>query len=137
MCRSSQECPSQLNCVAGSCKNPCGSKSCPSGKTCQVLNHNALCMCTKGCNTEVSICLKDRGCPSDKACLNYQCKNPCQGLSCPNNTPCIVEDHKPICKFCPDGFVVDQNYGCIKGYNYNTQYSSNNNNNINSVGKEI
>merc|ERR1740129_2002584 len=29
--------------------------------------------------------------------------------------PCIVEDHQAICKFCPPGFEIDANYGCIQG----------------------
>jgi len=80
-----------------------------------VLEHKAVCVCTTGCNPEVSICLKDRGCPRGQACIGYQCKNPCEGTTCPGNTPCIVEDHKAVCKFCPPGFTTDANYGCIQG----------------------
>ena len=49
------------------------------------------------------------------ACVNFQCIDPCTKLNCPNGTPCIVVDHKAECKFCPPGFTVDRNYGCLKG----------------------
>ena len=72
----------------------------------------AVCMCTAQC--EASICLKDRGCPANQACRNFQCVDPCADAECPGNTPCLVEDHKAICKFCPSGFVVDKDYGCLE-----------------------
>ena len=46
---------------------------------------------------------------------NYKCQDPCAGLSCPGNAPCVVEGHKPVCKFCPPGFIADPNYGCLEG----------------------
>ena len=114
-CRADAECPVHLACINNACQNPCQPGSCPEGKKCQVLEHKPLCMCEKECESSISVCLKDRGCPSNQACINYQCVNPCEGKSCPGNTPCIVEDHIPVCKFCPPGFTVDKNYGCIKG----------------------
>jgi len=114
-CRSDSECPAHLGCLNGICASPCQPGACPAGKTCQVLDHKALCVCDKDCESSVSICLKDKGCPSNQACINYKCVNPCEGKSCPNNTPCIVEEHLPVCKFCPPGFAVDTNYGCVKG----------------------
>ncbi len=121
-CFDDEDCPANLACLASAlgagygatCANPCANTLCPKGKVCQVLNHEPLCMCSKDCEAEVSVCLRDRGCPLDKSCVNLQCVDPCEGLSCPNNTPCVVEEHKAICKFCPPGFVVDQNYGCLQ-----------------------
>ena len=114
-CRSDVECPPNMGCVSSVCQNPCTQASCPPGKKCQVLNHQPLCMCAKSCESEVSICLKDPGCPSHLACINFQCKDPCDGLSCPNGTPCVVQDHVAQCKFCPPGFIPDRNYGCLQG----------------------
>ncbi|CAB4059875.1 unnamed protein product [Lepeophtheirus salmonis] len=115
-CRSDSECPANLACISGSCINPCHGRTftCPSAKECQVLNHKPVCMCIKSCAPEVSICLRDRGCPENQACVKFQCKNPCDNLKCLNNAPCVVVNHKAVCKFCPDGFNVDKNYGCIK-----------------------
>lgn len=112
-CISNDDCPSELACIGGSCQNPCHVSLCPEGKTCQVLNHEALCMCTEGCNPSVSICLKDKGCLPSQACVSFQCVDPCASITCEQNAPCIVENHKAICKFCPENFVADQNYGCL------------------------
>ena len=120
-CRQHADCPSNQACSeAGRCRSPCDASdpsatTCPKGKQCQVLDHKAVCMCVEGCNPSVSICLKDRGCPPGQACIGYQCRNPCEEKKCPNGTPCEVEDHKAVCKFCPPGFTTDPNYGCIKG----------------------
>ena len=93
-------------------QNPCHDSLCPADKACRVLEHKAVCMCTAAC--EASICLKDRGCPANQACRNFQCVDPCLEAECPGNTPCLVEDHTAICKFCPKGFVVDKDYGCLE-----------------------
>ena len=115
-CRVHNECPSNQACANGRCRNPCGNGAiCPAGKECQVLDHKAVCICTTGCNPSASICFKDRGCPSGQACVKYKCQDPCKGTTCPGNTPCIVEDHKALCKFCPPGFSTDANYGCVQG----------------------
>ena len=115
-CRQHEDCPSNQACDNGRCKSPCDNpRACPNGKECQVLDHKAVCVCIDGCNPSVSICLKDKGCPSHQACVGYTCKNPCDDKKCPDNTPCEVEDHKAVCKFCPPGFITDANYGCIKG----------------------
>ena len=106
-CRQHADCPSNQACSeAGRCRSPCDASdpsatTCPKGKQCQVLDHKAVCMCVEGCNPSVSICLKDRGCPPGQACIGYQCRNPCEEKKCPNGTPCEVEDHKAVCKFCP------------------------------------
>ncbi|KAF0298054.1 Neurogenic locus notch 3 [Amphibalanus amphitrite] len=71
-------------------------------------------MCSKDCQSSVSLCLNDRGCSDNLACRSYQCIDPCEGFNCPQDRPCYVEDHKPVCKFCPEGFSVDPIYGCMK-----------------------
>ena len=83
------------------------------GKSYRVLNHEPVCMCTEGCSPTVSICLKDKGCPAHLACKNSECVDPCAGHSCPGATPCVVENHKANCKFCPPGYVADENYGYV------------------------
>lgn len=116
-CTRDQQCASNLACVDGQCRNPCTlarRAPCPPQKTCEVLNHHAVCICTRDCNPSLSICLRDSGCPSHQACRNYRCEDPCESASCAD-APCFVEDHKPICKFCPPGFVTDSKYGCLKG----------------------
>ena len=114
-CRQNSDCPSNQACDAGACKNPCSPRLCAAGKECQVQDHRPYCVCADSCNPSVSICLRDKGCPENLACKNFQCVNPCEGKQCPDNTPCEVVDHQAVCKFCPPGFITDANYGCIKG----------------------
>lgn len=121
-CHRDDECASNKGCIEGRCVNPCAENArrgrpCPSDKQCQVVDRKAVCVCMKDCHPSLSICLRDTGCPSDKACRNYQCVNPCDQATCAANSPCYVEDHKPICKFCPPGFVADARNGCLKGKN--------------------
>lgn len=119
-CARDDECESNMACTDAKCQNPCvatGSRGppCPADKACQVQNHRPICICMKDCSPSISICLRDSGCPAGLACRNYQCINPCDNASCAANSPCFVEDHKPICKFCPQGFVADAKFGCQKG----------------------
>lgn len=118
-CRQDDECASNLACRLGRCQNPCAGERNPctaSNKTCHVLDHRPVCICMDvDCQASVSICLRDRGCPVNMACVNYQCRNPCDDFSCPEGRPCYVEEHKAVCKFCPPGYSVDTQYGCIKG----------------------
>lgn len=120
-CNMDDECESNMACLSGKCRNPCVdttdqySAPCPPEKACSVVNHKPVCICLEDCSPTVSICLRDNGCPEGLACRNYQCVNPCNTATCADDTPCYVEDHKPICKFCPSGFMKDSKNGCLKG----------------------
>ncbi|XP_077268367.1 uncharacterized protein LOC143900640 [Temnothorax americanus] len=125
-CSRDFDCPSNAACVNGKCQNPCNVRSkrpCPADKTCDVLDHRPVCICTKNCNPSLSICLRDSGCSPDLACRNYRCVDPCRNSTCPADAPCYVEEHKPICKFCPPGFVPDTKYGCMKDSKLQIQIS--------------
>ena len=121
-CRLDEDCESNMACVQGKCKNPCMESPqregypCPQNKTCAVENHKPVCICLEDCSPIISICLRDRGCPEGLACRNFQCVNPCESkwATCADDSPCYVEDHKPICKFCPPGFLKDSKSGCLK-----------------------
>lgn len=118
-CTHDNDCAANMACIDAKCQNPCATDArnspCPADKSCQVQNHRAICICMNECSPSVSICLRDSGCAAGLACRNYQCINPCVNASCAANSPCFVEDHKPICKFCPPGFVADAKTGCQKG----------------------
>lgn len=115
-CRRDEECASNLACVDNRCANPCAvGRPCPPNKQCDVLNHRPVCICMKDCTPSVTICLRDEGCAPTEACVSYQCVDPCASYGCPGDTPCYVEDHKPLCKFCPPGYTVDPGLGCVKG----------------------
>lgn len=127
-CKEDKECSSNTACIEGRCQNPCTASRkapCPKDKACEVLNHQPVCICMTNCNPSLSICLRDSGCPSNQACRAFKCIDPCEPANCPDDSPCYVEDHKPICKFCPPGFFSDSKYGCLKGkINYYTRYPS-------------
>lgn len=119
-CARDVDCPSNAACIHGKCQNPCvngrsRNGPCTDGKICDVLDHRPICICTKNCNPTLSICLRDNGCSTDMACRNYRCMDPCTIANCPADAPCYVEEHRPVCKFCPPGFVPDSKYGCMKG----------------------
>lgn len=123
-CTRDSDCASNLACIGGICLNPCTSLRspnsqlpCPSNKTCDVLDHKPICICMRDCHPTLSICLRDSGCPAHLACKDFSCVDPCQVNNCAPDTPCYVEEHKAICKFCPPGFVSDSKYGCLKGKN--------------------
>ena len=119
-CYGDDQCASNMACIDGKCTNPClptvaRESPCPANKSCAVQDHKVACICMKDCQPSVSICLRDTGCPADMGCRNYKCVNPCETATCADDSPCYVEDHKPICKFCPPGFVKDARSGCLKG----------------------
>lgn len=113
-CTKDDDCPSNKACLKGICVSPCNERSCAKGKSCEVLNHKAVCVCLRDCVPSLSICLRDSGCAAHQACRNFKCEDPCATAQC-SEAPCYVEDHRPICKFCPTGFVSDSKYGCLKG----------------------
>lgn len=114
-CARDAQCATNRACVRGRCVNPCASGTCAANKTCEVLDHRPVCICMRDCTPSLSICLRDSGCPPQQACRNYRCEDPCAKAACAADAPCYVEDHRPVCKFCPPGFVVDRRYGCLKG----------------------
>ena len=117
-CNRNEECASNLACIDKRCQNPCTASRvspCSADKTCEVLDHHPMCICTRDCNPSLSICLRDNGCPPQLACRGYRCMDPCVNVTCTDDAPCFVEEHKPVCKFCPPGFVTDSKYGCLKG----------------------
>ena len=92
--------------------NPCGSYSNPPARR----NTRCDCSCLPGmtgfppnCRPE---CLHNIDCPTDKACKNQKCVDPCPGL-CGRNANCIVRNHNPYC-VCQNGFVGDPFSSCQK-----------------------
>lgn len=116
-CRRDADCPSNEACINNKCQTPCAPGICSKNRTCLVLDHKPVCVCTENCHPEVFICLRDAGCPPSLTCRNYQCVNPCLNTSCPQDAPCFVEDHKAVCRFCPQGYSADPKNGCVKGNN--------------------
>lgn len=55
-------------------------------------------------------CTTSDECPSNRACINYKCKDPCPG-SCGTNTQCNVRLHSPMCS-CDEGYTGDPFTAC-------------------------
>ena len=85
--------------------NPCGPNSNPP----RVIGERCQCSCLPemigsppNCRPE---CVVNSDCPSDEACINRKCQDPCPGL-CGINAYCSVRNHVPIC-ICNQGFIGD------------------------------
>jgi hypothetical protein len=92
-------------------KNPCG--------------RNAVCNERKGAGSCVCIpkyygdpyveckpeCNANIDCPFNKACIAFECKDPCPG-SCGANAECEVVNHQPICS-CPIGYRGNPSHICV------------------------
>lgn len=85
--------------------DPCSPNPCGSNAICNKRNGAGSCICMHnyygdpyiGCRPE---CIQNSDCPTDKACLNTKCVNPCIG-TCDRNAECRVVNHSPICSCLP------------------------------------
>ena len=89
--------------------NPCSSHPCGSNALCNIVNGQAECAClanmigsAPNCRPE---CIISSDCPSNSACINQKCVDPCPG-SCTTNADCRVVNHSPVCS-CVQGFQGD------------------------------
>ena len=87
--------------------NPCTPTPCGPNSQCQVVSGQAQCGCmpnmigtTPNCRPE---CIIGSDCPSNQACVNQKCVDPCPG-TCGSNSDCRVVNHSPICS-CAAGFT--------------------------------
>ena len=57
-------------------------------------------------------CQHDVECPDNKACIDYQCLDPCiLNDPCGKNAECETRAHRPVC-LCPSGWVGDPHTEC-------------------------
>lgn len=90
--------------------NPCVPTPCGPNAFCKEQNSVGACYCIpeyfgnpyEGCRPE---CTLNTDCPSNRACINSRCKDPCPG-TCGSNAECYTVNHLPICQ-------------CITGYEGN------------------
>ena len=119
-CRSDSECASTHMCLNRQCVPACSLETCAPNAECYAQNHRASCECLPGFTGDgKSICKllgcrTDTECPTNKACINAECKNPCDNTAvCAVNEMCQAYDHRPECA-CLPGFVPDNEKGCIE-----------------------
>lgn len=127
-CKEDADCPSLLACFDNVCQNPCTTlEPCKRPAECVVINslpvRTMICECPSGYVSSGSgtckitppmtavACTADTQCPSDRACLNGRCIDPC---NCGPNSECRVWDHKPVCS-CLAGFDGSPEIDCSRG----------------------
>ncbi|BES97160.1 PTI [Nesidiocoris tenuis] len=127
-CTEDGDCPSLLACFNGHCKNPCTElEPCQRPAMCQTVStlpvRTMICECPPGyissgsgtCKATPPVktigeCIDDSECPTDRACINAICRDPCD---CGPNSECRIKDHKPICS-CLPGYDGNPNLECVK-----------------------
>lgn len=90
-------------------QNPCEPSPCGPYAQCKVIGDSPSCSCLPeyigsppNCKPE---CVSHNDCPSNLACINQKCKDPCPGV-CGSNAECRVITHTPNC-VCIQGYVGD------------------------------
>ena len=96
-------------------QNPCEPSPCGPNAQCQVINNSPSCSCLSeftgsppNCRPE---CISNSECPSNLACINQKCRDPCPG-SCGENAICNTVSHTPMCT-CSSGYTGDPFTQCI------------------------
>lgn len=90
--------------------SPCKPSPCGANAECREQHGAGACVCLpdyfgnpyEGCRPE---CVLSSDCPSDKACIQSKCQDPCPG-TCGQNALCQVINHLPSCT-CVQGFTGD------------------------------
>lgn len=90
-------------------RDPCIPSPCGANALCQRVGDTPACSCLSNyfgsppnCRPE---CTVNSDCPSNKACMQERCKDPCPG-SCGFDAECSVLNHVPNCR-CREGFSGD------------------------------
>ena len=93
---------------------PCYPSPCGPNALCREVNGHEACSCLAGyigappnCRPE---CVLNAECPSNKACIQQKCSDPCVG-ACGYNARCQAVGHNAICT-CPKGYTGDPFSGC-------------------------
>ena len=92
--------------------NPCGPYSNPprnNGDRCDCSCQAGMIGQPPNCRPE---CQLNADCPSELACRNQKCVDPCPGL-CGTNANCRVRNHIPLC-VCNQGFIGDPFASCYR-----------------------
>lgn len=123
-CRDDEACD-RLNRV---CRKVCDSDSCAETAICEGRAHQPVCSCRPGtsgnpyveCSAYRDVqpeCRVDADCPSQFACINKRCENPCSKSNvCTPEQTCTVLDSLPlrtvICR-CPVDMITDSTGRCV------------------------
>ena len=120
-CQSDPECEDRETCVEGNCINPCLIEDpCGNNAECYPQSHQANCRCREGYEGDPFVgcvvigCRTDPECPTNKACENRKCIDPCKinNPCAPTNSECLVQNHIAQCR-CHIGFTGDPYRECL------------------------
>ena len=132
-CRDNTECPTDKACHNRKCVDPCDyDDPCANNARCYVFQHTTGCRCEDSvpygdpriqCHNMtvdaeiIPHCIVDADCPSQFACMNSYCRNPCYEIEpCHETAICKVQDSLPlrtmICE-CPEGYVIRKDGSCV------------------------
>lgn len=94
--------------------NPCVPSPCGPNSECIQTGISYHCSCLPNFEGSPPVCRRECStnddCPSNRACINYKCKDPCPG-SCGNNAICTVRLHSPMCS-CAEQYTGDPFTAC-------------------------
>lgn len=124
-CQVDVDCPGQFACISNTCVNPCKELTpCTSSSKCSVLDslpvRTMICTCPElyvpdnnGECRRMELpkqpgCAVNSECPDIEACINGQCRNPC---NCGENSICSVRSHVATCS-CDNGYEGNPNIAC-------------------------
>lgn len=96
---------------------PCSPSPCGVNALCRERNGIGACQCIpdylgnpyEGCRPQ---CTLNSDCPSNLACQQQKCRNPCPGV-CGQNAECNVVNHLPTCN-CLTGYTGDPYRFCSR-----------------------
>lgn len=98
-------------------RDPCSPTPCGPNSECRATGLDLAtpsCTCLRGfigqppsCRPE---CIINSECPSEQACINQKCRDPCPG-ACGFNAICRVINHTPTCS-CNEGFIGNPFTNC-------------------------
>lgn len=96
--------------------NPCVPSPCGPNSQCRAVGDQPACTCLPGymgrapnCRPE---CMISAECPSNLACINEKCSDPCIG-ACGIHTTCSVLNHNSVCQ-CLHGYTGDPFSSCTQ-----------------------
>ena len=97
--------------------DPCRPSPCGINAECQTRNNAASCKCLPGLQGNPYIeckpeCTINQECPSNLACVQQKCKDPCPGV-CGVHATCSVNNHYPNCQ-CDPGYTGDPFNVCYR-----------------------
>ncbi|CAG0885574.1 unnamed protein product [Cyprideis torosa] len=99
--------------------NPCGvNAQCAPGKDNQG-NDRAVCTCPEGYigdplrSCTRGECITNNECPDNRACVNYNCVDPCATKGCGINAQCLSTRHAAVCS-CPEFYEGDPLTQCTR-----------------------